>query len=270
MRKLLSLLVVVLVVTIFAACGSKTVNKEVSSKTTSSSVPSTLLDKVKSKGEITIGTTGTYPPYTYHDDSNKLTGFDIEIAAEVAKRLGVKATFVEASWDGILAGLDSGRFDFIVNQVAITDERKLKYDFTDFYEKSYPVLIVPEDNTDIKSYDDLKGKKVNTSETSTYGKDAKARGAVLVLMEGDNIPLLQSKRIDAILNDSLYFATLKKTRPDIKLKVVDKHEAALISIPTKKGNPEFAQALDKAIKDMKADGKFTEISKKWFGVNVLE
>ena len=78
------------------------------------------LAKIKSAGVFKIGTEGTYPPFTYHDGSGKLVGFDVEIGQEVAKRIGVKAEFVEGKWDGLVAGLDAKRYDAVINQVSIS------------------------------------------------------------------------------------------------------------------------------------------------------
>ncbi|MGQ7276349.1 transporter substrate-binding domain-containing protein [Brevibacillus thermoruber] len=228
-----------------------------------------LLDQIKANGEIVIGTLGTYPPYNYYDKEGKLTGFEIDIAEEVAKRLGVKAKWEVASWDGLLGGLDSGRFHFIMCQIAVTPEREKKYDFTEPYERPYPVLITLADDTSINSYDDLKGKKVNSSPTSIYGKVALEHGATLIQAEGDALELLKSRRVDVIMNDNLHFLTLQKSRPDVAIRVAARQEEPMtISIPVKKGNPELAVAIDQAVKDMKADGTYLTISEKWFGTDV--
>ncbi|MBJ8192472.1 transporter substrate-binding domain-containing protein, partial [Bacillus cereus] len=100
------------------------------------------LESIKASGKLRIGTEGTYAPFTYHDAAGKLTGFDVDIATEVSKRLGVQPEFIETQWDGIFAGLNSKRFDTVFNEVSITDERKQKYDFSDPYIVSKAVLIV--------------------------------------------------------------------------------------------------------------------------------
>lgn len=171
------------------------------------SAPGDSLASIKSAGEITIGTEGTYAPFTFHDESGKLTGFDVDIAEEIAKRIGVKAKFVETKWDGMLAGLDAKRFDMVANEVTIRDDRKAKYDFSEPYIVSKAVLIVKENNTSIKSLADLKGKKSGQSLTSDLGDIAKANGAQLVAVDGFNqaIDLLTSGRIDATINDKLSF-----------------------------------------------------------------
>ncbi len=230
-----------------------------------------LLEKIKSEGVIKIGTEGTYAPFTFHDEDGKLTGFDVEIAEEVAKRLGVKAEFIETKWDGIFAGLDSKRFDAIVNEVTIREDRIEKYDFSVPYIVSKAVLIVHNDNAEIKEFVDLKGKKSGQTLTSNFGELAKSYGAELVQIDGFNqaIDLLTSKRIDATINDSLSFLDFKKQRPDTQIKFVaeqdTKDEAAIMF---NKGNKELVDAVNKVLADMKNDGTYLKISKKWFGEDV--
>ena len=88
------------------------------------------LASIKSAGVIKIGTEGTYAPFTYHDESGQLTGFDVEIGQAIAKHIGVKPEFVEGKWDGLIAGLDANRYYAVINEVAITDARRAKYDFS--------------------------------------------------------------------------------------------------------------------------------------------
>ena len=128
------------------------------------------LSAIKSAGVFKIGTEGTYAPFTYHDESGKLVGFDVEIGEAVAAKLGVKAQFVEGKWDGLIAGLDANRYDTVINQVGITDARKQKYDFSEPYIASKAVLIVRDGDDSIKSFADLKGKKSAQSLTSNFGK----------------------------------------------------------------------------------------------------
>ncbi|NBD25276.1 amino acid ABC transporter substrate-binding protein [Paenibacillus glycinis] len=229
------------------------------------------LAAIKSAGEITVGTEGTYAPFTFHDKSGKLTGFDVDVAEEVAKRIGVKAKFMETKWDGMLAGLDAKRFDMVANEVTIRDDRKAKYDFSDPYILSKAVLIVKQNNTSIKSLADLKGKKSGQSLTSDLGDIAKANGAQLVQVDGFNqaIDLLTSGRIDATINDKLSFLDLKKARPDVPIKVVaETDNVSRSGLLFRKGNPELVAAANKALADMKADGRYLEISNTYFGEDV--
>lgn len=223
------------------------------------------------KTEIMIGTEGTYAPFTFHDESDKLTGFDIEIAEEVFKRLDMKPTFIETKWDGMIAGLDAKRYEMVANQVSITPERLEKYDMSEPYIVSKAVLVVHEDNNEIKSLDDLKGKKVGQSLDSNYRKIAEEHGATITAVDGFNqaIDLLVSNRIDGTLNDNLSYLDLIKERTDLPIKVAyEEADATKNAFLFRKGSDELVEKVNGAIADMKEDGTYLKISEKWFGTDV--
>lgn len=229
------------------------------------------LNAIKSAGALKIGTEGTYAPFTYHDESGKLVGFDVEIGEEVAKRLGVKPQFLEGKWDGLIAGLDANRYDTVINQVGITETRKQKYDFSEPYIASKAVLIVRADDDSIKSFDDLKGKKSAQSLTSNFGKLAQQSGAELVGTDGfdQSIQLVLTGRADATINDSLSFLDFKKHKPDANVKIAAQQENADYSgIIIRKGEPELLDAINKALADIKSDGTYAKIADKYFGQDV--
>ena len=233
----------------------------------------TALEQITSAGALRVGTEGTYPPFTYHDDSNALVGFDVEIAAEIAKRLGVKAEFVEGPWDGLIAGIDANRYDVVINQVGITDARKEKYDFSEPYIASKAVLIVKGDNTDITSFESLKGKKSAQTLTSNFGKLAEASGAELVGTEGfdQSVALVLQGRADATINDSLSFYDFKKKQPDANLKIAaEQANADYSGVLLAKGKPELQAAINTALGEIKADGTYAAISEKYFGADVSQ
>lgn len=232
-----------------------------------------LLAKVKDSGELLVGTEGTYAPFTFHDESGKLTGFDVEIAEEIASRLGVKAKFMETQWDAMFPGLDSERFDMIANQVGIKPERQEKYDFSDPYISSSAVLVTPADNNDVKSFEDIKGLKAAQSLTSNYGEMAKSYGAELVGIDGFNqaIELLNSNRVDVTINDKLTVLDFQKQKPEANIKVVaEADDAAQSGLMFRKGSETLVKAVNEALNEMIEDGTYNEISEKWFGENVLE
>ena len=231
------------------------------------------LDAIKAAGVIKIGTEGTYAPFTYHDADNKLVGFDVEIGEQIAKRLGVKAEFVEGKWDGLIAGLDVKRYDAVINQVGITEERKAKFDFSEPYIASRAALIVREDNADIKGFSDLSGKKAAQSLTSNYGKIAEQAGAVLVGTDGfdQSIALVVQGRADATINDSLSFLDFKKKQPNAPVKIAaTQGEAAQSGVIVRKGDPELVAAINEALKAIQADGTYKQISETYFGEDVSQ
>lgn len=268
MKKTLTLILSLLLVIVLAACGSGKTNNNKSSTTNGST---SLYNQIKKNGVMTIGTEGVYAPFSFHDKSGNLTGFDVDIAKEVAKRLGVKPKFIETKWDGMIAGLDAKRFDMVANEVSITPDREKKYLFSNPYIQSKAVLIVAKNNKTIKSFKDLKGKKVGQSLNSNYNQMAKSYGANITSVDGftQSIDLLTSGRIDATINDSLSYLDLKHTRPDLPIKTVDAEKnATKNAFLLRKGSGKLVKKINQALADMKKDGTYLKISKKYFGTDV--
>ncbi|NML29732.1 amino acid ABC transporter substrate-binding protein [Paraburkholderia antibiotica] len=234
------------------------------------------LAQIKASGVLRIGTEGTYPPFTYHDDAGKLTGFDVELASAIAQRLGVKPQFIEGRWEGLIAGLDIDRYDAVINEVAITDERRVKYDYSNPYITSHAVLIVASDNTKIRSFDDLKGRKSANTLTSNVGRIAAAHGAQVIPAQSfdDSIDLVTSGRVDATVNDSLSFLDYRRRVPDAKIKVVavdastDNSDKSAVLI--RKGCPKLRMSINDALADLRKDGTYQRISLKYFGRDVFQ
>ena len=126
------------------------------------------LAQIQESGKLKVGVEGTYPPYTYHDDNGELTGFDVEVAKAIADKLGVEADFTESDWDSLLAGIDSGRLDTVINAVSITPEREEKYDFAGPYFYITQQIVVAKDNDDIVDMASLDGKKIANTATTAY------------------------------------------------------------------------------------------------------
>ncbi|ALN72804.1 amino acid ABC transporter substrate-binding protein [Aureimonas sp. AU20] len=229
------------------------------------------LKQIEAAKTLRIGTEGTYAPFTFHNASGALVGFDVEIGPEVAKRLGVEPVFVEGKWDGLIAGLAADRYDAVINQVGITEERKARFDFSDPYIVSKAVLIVKQDDDAIKGFADLKGKRAAQSLTSNYGKLAEGAGATLVGTDGfdQSIQLVLTGRADATINDNLSFLDFKKQKPDAPVKIAaTQDEAAASGIIVQKNNPELVAAVNKALAGMKSDGTYEKISQTYFGADV--
>lgn len=274
MRKSSFYIVLILTaVMMMAGCGGKNESDEVPQGNDATEKENSVLEKVEKEGKLLVGTEGTYPPFTFHDEKGKLTGFDVEIASEVAKRLGVKAEFKETQWDAMFAGLDAKRFDMIANQVGIKPEREEKYAFSKPYIASTAVLITHEDNDEVKGFEDLKGKKAAQSMTSNYADMARENGAEIVGVEGFNqaIELILSKRADVTINENLSFLDFKKAKPDAKVKIVaESKDASQSGLMFRKDSETLVEAVNGALSDMIADGTYDKISLKWFGANVLE
>lgn len=231
------------------------------------------LAAIKTKGEIIIATEGTWAPWTYHDESGELVGFDVEVAKAIAEKLGVTATFAETEWDGIFAGLDAGRYDIAANGIEVTDERALKYDFTTPYGYIRTALIVRGDNEDILSFEDLNGKNTANSIASTYMTLAESYGATAVGVDtlDQTIQMVLSGRADATLNAEVSFYDYMSVHPDANLKVVAlTDEASLVSIPVRKeeASATLLEAINQAITELAEEGELTRISEKYFGKDI--
>ncbi|GAB3140878.1 amino acid ABC transporter substrate-binding protein [Marisediminicola antarctica] len=232
------------------------------------------LAEVQESGELVVGTEGTYRPFSYHEGgSGALTGYDIEVVTAVAEKLGVEVTFEETQWDAIFAGLQSGRFDIIANQVSINDEREAAYTMSDPYTVSPGVLIVADSNTEIASFDDLSGFSSAQSLTSNWYEVAVGYGATVEAVEGwaQAAELLTQGRVDATVNDELTFLDFEKTEGDTGLKIVDEtDDASLNAFALPKGSDDLAAAINEALAELRADGTLAAISESYFGSDVSE
>jgi cystine transport system substrate-binding protein len=233
------------------------------------------LARIMEAGEITVAMEGTWAPWTYHDENDELVGFDVEVAQNIAEKLGVTATFVEGEWDGLLAGLDAGRYDIMVNGVDYTEERAEKYDFSEPYGYIRTALIVRGDNTDINSFEDLEGKTTANTISSTYTQLAESYGAVTTGVDDLNqtIELLLQGRIDATLNAEVTFYDYMSAHPESDLKVAAlTEEANNVCIPLRKGedSASLREAINQAIEELRAEGVLSEISVKYFGTDITE
>ena len=230
------------------------------------------LAAVQKAGVLTIGTEGTYRPFTYHDGgSGPLTGYDVDVAKAVAKKLGVKAKFEETQWDAIFAGLEAHRFDLIANQVSITPERQAKYEFSKPYTVSTGVIVVKSGNTGIKSFADLKGKTVAQSLTSSFYTLAKQSGANIEAVEGwaQSVANVQTGRVDATINDKLTWLDFKKQGEASGLKVAaESPDSSKTAFALAKGGGTLVAAVNTALDELRADGTLQKISIKYFGDDV--
>lgn len=221
---------------------------------------------------LTVGTEGTYPPFSFRDvKNNELTGYDIEVAREVAKRLNRDVEFVPTQWKSMLASLDAKRFDFVANQVTVTPEREQQYSFSEPYTVSGAVVIVSNDNPkQIQSVTDLKGKVVGTTQGSNFAKAAEEAGAEIKYYTGIAQVLtdLQQNRIDAALNDRLYVLTELKTA-NYRVKAVgEPFSKESTAFAFRKDNQELRDQVNRILSEIRQDGTLANISNKWFGEDV--
>ena len=246
-----------------------------SSQENSSTGSGDLLAQIQERGEIVIAMEGTWAPWTYHDESGTLVGFDVEVGQQIAQALGVEATFVEGEWDGLLAGLDAGRYDIMINGVDITEERSDAYDFSEPYAYNRTAVIVSGENTDITSMEDLAGKHTANTISSTYAEVAEQYGAEVTGVDDLNqtFELLLSGRIDATLNAEVTYYDYMEAHPDANIKIACLDpEATQVAIPFRKGEDtaSLREAVNQALADMREAGALAELSEKYFGTDITQ
>lgn len=256
-------LFVVLVLSLVAGCGKGDTKGNSKDK---------VFSRVKESKVLRVGFEGTYPPFNFINDDNKYDGFDVDISNEIASRLGVKTKFIATKWEGLIGGLKADKFDIIIGQMSITDERKKSVDFTDPYVVTGSVLITRKDQNDISTLEQIKGKNVGVGGGTTFEKVARSvDGANVHLYKTVNeyIQDLINGRLDVIINDQLLMSyNIQKENLPIKIAsdIVNKDS---IGMAVKKGNGDFVKKLNQALADMKDDGTYNKIYKKWFGTDPL-
>lgn len=263
-RRIFALILVLTLSFSLASCGKK--EEEEASKD--------LLETIKERGYIVIATEGGWSPWTYHDENDVLTGYDVELGKLIAEKLGVEARFEETAWEAILAGVDSGRFDIACNGVGYTEERAEKYYFSDPYLYTTAVLMVRGDNTDITCFEDLDGKVTANSVGSTYASKAESYGATVENVDtlGETITLLLQGRIDATINARVSYEDYMKEHPDADIKIVDEATTDVTCIPVKMADESktLVEAINKAIAELIADGTLGKLSVQFFGADLTK
>lgn len=256
---------------LLAACGGE---KQAADTTQAATEHQSLLERINNHGTVTVGTEGTYTPFTYHDEAGNLTGYDVEVARAVADKLGVKLEFKETQWDAMLAGLKAERFDMVANQVSLTTpERRATFDKSTDYSYSGAMAVVRADDDRIHSLSDFKGLASAQSLSSNYGEMAEKAGAKIVPVDGmaQALALVQQKRADFTFNDSLALLDYLKKNPDSGLKIAwrapetEKLGAGLI---LNKGNDEALAKINAAVESLHEDGTLKKLGEQFFGEDV--
>ena len=239
---------------------------------TAGPAPLNKLDSIQKSGKLVVALEGAWQPWSYHDSSDTLVGYDVEVSRAIAEKLGVEPEYVESDWDSLFAGLDAGRYDMVCNGVEVTEERAKTYDFTTPYGYIHTALAVRKDNEDIHSFEDLKGKTTANSLASTYMELAESYGATVQGIDTleETIQLLTAGRIDATLNADVSFYDYLNVHPEADFKLVAQTaEASHVAIPVLKSeDTAYLDALNTAIEELRADGTLKTLSEKYFGQDI--
>ena len=226
--------------------------------------------KVHAQGKtFTYALTGLYPPFSYRDGA-RLTGFDVDIGRALAKQMGVKGQPVAQPWQTLIAALKANRFEAIIGSMAITPARQKAVNFSDPYYESGAQAFVRA-NSSIKSLDDLRGKTIGVLVSSTFEKNARQYTNHIKTYTDDVTALHDLTvpgRLDAVITDQLVGenAIMKANLPVKRLG--DPISLDKIGIAVNKNNPELLKQINKALAAIKANGKYAEVSKRYFGRDI--
>ncbi|MCL8495403.1 transporter substrate-binding domain-containing protein [Apilactobacillus sp. F1] len=244
---------------ILASCGNSSSSKNYKSEVTKS-------------GKLTIGLEGTYAPYSYRKDG-KLQGFEVDLAKAVAKKLDLKANFVQTKWDSLIAGLGSNRYDAVMNNMTVTPQREKLYSFSDPYAYSYYTLITKSDSK-MMSIKDIKGMNIVDGAGTDNAVVAKKFGA-MVSSTPDNstgYQLIQQGRADGTVNSVpawKYFAKHNSTKGLKEIDVPTKLQApAETSIMLNKNSKALTKKINQALAELRKDGTMKKLSMKYFGSDI--
>lgn len=225
-------------------------------------------DRVRATGVLRVGMEDVYPPFGFRDGDGALTGFDVDIAKEIARRLGVKVEFVPLEWTSLISALESDKVDVIIAQMSITAERKLRVDFTIPYSFVRTVMVTRPGDDRFLQLSDLAGAKVGVLEETTF--ETLARGVAGAVVStyprsDESIAALLTGVVDVIIEDQLvvsYFINQRELPLRIAPAILEEGRAG---IAVKKGNQDFVDALNRILREMIGDGTYRRIYEKWFG-----
>lgn len=276
------LLSITAIATLLTGCGkeAETAQAAEQQKTTTASEQETdtqataeaqddQLSAIQKAGKIVVGVEGTYPPFTYHDEDGTLVGYDVEVAKKIGEYFGVEVEFVESDWDSLLAGVDSGRLDTVINDVTVTEERKGKYDFSQpYFYSSRQITVAAGNPENLQTLEDLKGKKVAINSTNAYVSNFEELGVTIVPIDSseEQANMILSGRTDFGTFSNVILADYKEQHPDAGLEVAfvipDSEEQ--IAIPVRKGETRLLEEINAALQKYDEDGTLAEISNTYF------
>jgi len=260
-KKLIAFVAVSTIAISMVGCGSNAKKESTSSNTSA-------LDTIKSKGKLVIGTSADYPPYEFHkeiDGKDQIVGFDIEIAKQLAKDLGVELEIKDMAFDGLLVALQADKIDMVFAGMTPTDERKQNADFSEiYYTATHRFIVRSGDETSITKIEDLKGKKIGVQKGSIQEGIAKDNFDAANIKSLDKVTDLvldlKNNKVDAVLAE-LPVAQIN-VQKNQGIAIVDKLEVkdpdGGTAIAMKKNSPELLAEVNKTIKNLKDQNKIEQ------------
>ena len=266
MKKLTSLLMLSLTAgVLLSGCG----NKDSAPAAQSAAAPAMPT-------KIVIGLDDNFPPMGFRNEKNELVGFDISMAQEATRRMGIEAEFKPIDWSAKEAELNGKRVDMLWNGLTITEERKKNIAFTSPYMENHQIIVVPKSST-IKTKAELADKVVGIQDGSS-AIDAVQRDPIAASFKelkkfGDNVTALMdlsTGRLDAVVLDEVVGRYYTAKRPDDYAVLEDNFGTEEYGVGLRKDDSELLAGLQKALDEMKADGSAARISTEWFGKDIIK
>ncbi len=232
----------------------------------------TLYDEITEKGVLTVATSGTLIAASYYDDQDELTGFDVEVAREVGRRLGIDVEFEIMSVDGMLPAVETGRVDLAANDFSVTKNRKEEFTFSEPYKYSYSTMVVREsDYSGVRSLEDLEGKVNGGGATTISSEIARHFGAeVKTYGNASNEAYLRdvsNGRTDVVVNDYYLIKFGVAAFPDFDIMMHPdlKFHPTEQALVMKKGETELEEMVNEALQAMRDDGTLSNIAIEFYG-----
>jgi len=222
------------------------------------------LARIRKTGYVNFAMSSGYSPFCFYNYNNELIGYDVDVAKEIAKRLGVQPKLIDTEWKNIINGLNTGVYDGIVGSMSVTDERKAVVNFSIPYYYSKSVLVVRRDSP-FKSHTDLKGKTIGVEAGTMFESDARALGEVNIrtFKSSDQALIaLYNKLIDAAITDEIvanYVANTKKLNLEVSGEPFRRDK---IAVAFRKGDDALLKKINEILKAMQEDGTLRKLSTK--------
>lgn len=261
-KSLCLLAILIMIAALFSGCGQAPATSDTGKK-------ASRIDEIKKAGKLVLAT-GNYRPFEYHDEkTNKVIGYDIDVAEAIAKKIGVPLEVREMQFTSLIPSVQNGQADLVIAAMYITDARKEVVDFADPYMDTGMVLVVRSETNDILSTGDLNGKVVGVKTGATSEKIAnelKEKGAAITIKSYketvDYLLDLENGRLDAAINDLLNQLEYNKTHPGVKV-VGEPFTKSSLGIAVKKGDTELLSVINSVLAEMKQNGEADKLFKKW-------
>ncbi|MBI2080986.1 MAG: basic amino acid ABC transporter substrate-binding protein [candidate division NC10 bacterium] len=229
------------------------------------------IERVKKAGVLRVGSDITYPPFEFME-AGKPAGFDVEVAQEIAKALGVKLEYVNTAWDGIFAALKAGKFDMLLSGITITEERMKSFDlvFSEPYFESGQGVAVRVGDRRIRRQADLAGKVVGVQINTTGQAAAEKVKGVKEIKKYEQLPEayldLKARRLDAVVADyPVIVANAKEDGKFTPVRGLQIGEPERLGIPVRREEADLLAVVNKVVRDLKQSGRYAQMKQKWFG-----